>query len=347
MKYLYTIILFLLTCFSYGQGATCATAEAFCSGSVVTFPAGVNNPAPPAGNNYGCLTTQPNPAWYYMEMDNGGNMTIDMSNNGSCTTSGCDIDFALWGPFSDIATATGNCGSLPAPYDCSYSTSPSETITITGASSGDVFIILITNFSNSASDISFTNTSGSATTDCSILPVELISFNGECNGKNVELHWSTLTEINNDYFSVEKSYDGIEFFSIGTVNGHGFSNSIKNYYFLDEDIGRIPIYYRLKQVDYNGNYEYSDMLAINCNTSPEVKIYPNPFNNELYIDLESNLNYSIKITDYIGKTILEKDLANSYNHKLDLSFIKTQGMYFVSLYNSQGELLEVTKILHQ
>ena len=135
-----------------------------------TFPAGVNQPyasttAP--GNNYGCLTTSPNPAWYYLEIDQPGNLLIDITNNLGMFQ---DIDFAIWGPFSNLTTAMNNCGTLGTPHDCSYSPlAYPEQVSINGASSGDVFILLITNFSNTPCNVSFTDVGGTATTDCSIV----------------------------------------------------------------------------------------------------------------------------------------------------------------------------------
>jgi len=167
-KYVIFFIYFFLILFVnkelFSQGAGCNTADPFCTGTTATFPASVNNGTAAAGNDYGCLGSQPNPAWYYLQIDNPGSMTIDMSSNPAV-----DIDFALWGPFPDYPTAMGNCGSLPAPSSCSFSTAATETAVITGASTGQVYILLITNFSNSATDISFTNSSGTATTNCSIL----------------------------------------------------------------------------------------------------------------------------------------------------------------------------------
>jgi gliding motility-associated-like protein len=181
---------------AFAQGATCATAEPFCTGSGATFPAGTNQPAAPAGNNYGCLGTQPNPAWYYLQIDNPGNITIDLSNSNIV-----DIDFILYGPFADLAAATSQCGGLGNGgasgniVDCSYSASAFEQADITGALNGEVYILLITNFSNQPTNINATQVAGNASTNCSILlpcaPVEYndISINSpyDCNDPIVSL----------------------------------------------------------------------------------------------------------------------------------------------------------------
>ncbi len=164
--FLLTVLTF--TNHAYSQGANCNTSNPFCTGSTTTFPAGVGVQdamiAEP-GNNYGCLGSAPNPAWYFMEIDQPGNMTIDITNS-----AGVDIDFALWGPFPNLATAMGNCGSLGSPYDCSYSpVAYPEIVQINGAVTGEVYILLVTNFANVPTNVSFTNTAGAATTNCSIV----------------------------------------------------------------------------------------------------------------------------------------------------------------------------------
>ena len=142
---------------AYSQGTNCADADPFCTDSGVTFSAnsdgtGIGN-GPQAedinpGNDYGCLGTTGNPAWYYLEKVGNGPIVISLSN-----TNNIDIDFALWGPFADLATATANCNSLPVPTDCSYSTSADETVNVPSGGNGQVSLLLITNFNNNPTDI--------------------------------------------------------------------------------------------------------------------------------------------------------------------------------------------------
>ena len=171
-KLFFMALIFILLRSGHCQGTTCNNAAPFCTSTVSTFPAGVNQPdatitAP--GNNYDCLFTAPNPAWYYLEIDQAGNLIIDISNNGNVFGSPADIDFAIWGPFNNITSAINNCGSLPLPVDCSYSpTAYPEQVNINGAVTGQVYIMLVTNYDNVACNITLTN-SGSSTTDCNIV----------------------------------------------------------------------------------------------------------------------------------------------------------------------------------
>ncbi len=98
--------------------------------------------------------------------------------------------------------------------------------------------------------------------ECLLLPIELLNFTGWYNGEENELHWTTASEINSDFFEVQKSTDGINFYTIGNVDAAGYSTAELNYLFYDDD----PIvginYYKLRMVDFNGDYEYSNTIAI-------------------------------------------------------------------------------------
>ena len=133
MKKLFYIVLFVsITNIAFTQG-TCNTALPFCTGSNYVFPASTNTPAP-TGAYFDCLGTQPNPAFYYMEIDNAGNMTINIQGLGANGGTN-DIDFICWGPFTNPATM---CNQLTAANveDCSYSPTWNEFCDITGASTG-------------------------------------------------------------------------------------------------------------------------------------------------------------------------------------------------------------------
>ncbi len=181
---------------NYTAPAACATpgcvSDPFCTGTTITFPAGTNQTDASItypNNNYGCLGSSPNPAWYYFQIANGGSLGLDMTNS-----SGVDIDYILYGPYTDLANANANCDNMGngtttnVVVDCSFSTAATESAFITNAQPGEVYVLLITNFSNTSTNISFTNNnSGTATTDCSIVaPVcNFTAFTGtvsSCDG---------------------------------------------------------------------------------------------------------------------------------------------------------------------
>lgn len=111
--------------------------------------------------------------------------------------------------------------------------------------------------------------------DMNALPVELLSFTAEPMGEDVLLKWSTASETNNDYFAVLRSTDASNFTEIGTVNGAGNSNSLKNYQFVDAFAAKLNIpvlYYRLRQVDFNGDSELSEIAPVKFGSDGSFQI---------------------------------------------------------------------------
>jgi hypothetical protein len=163
-----------------GQNNTCETSLPFCTGTQYTFPAGVNAGAGQAGPCYSCLSTRPNPAWYYMKVKNSGNIIIHMYS-----TPQHDIDFCCWGPFTSQDACTQlTCAKV---VSCSYSTSWQETCTIPTGVTGQYYILIITNFSNQPCNITFSQTGGTGSTDCSILPPPCSSNSPLCAGQTLQL----------------------------------------------------------------------------------------------------------------------------------------------------------------
>lgn len=168
----------------------CANAYPFCTDvGLYEFPAGVSTGSGESGPDYACLYTTPNPAWYYMRMAQPGAMTIYMYS-----TPSYDIDFCCWGPFSDPVS--------PCPYgltsgkkvSCSYSANPTESCYIpSSAQTGEYYILVITNYSNQACNITFSKTAGSGTTDCSILE-PFLQANTPCYGNSLTLSADSIAD---------------------------------------------------------------------------------------------------------------------------------------------------------
>jgi trimeric autotransporter adhesin len=142
----------------------CSGALPFCTGTTYTFP---NTTGTGNQGTLECLSTTPNPTWYYLEIATAGNIDIQINQvNGS--GSGIDVDFALLGPYTSVAAGCSNPASA-CVEDCSYSTAASETANIVGAQVGEVYLLLLTNFANQAGTITFNQSGGSGATDCTIL----------------------------------------------------------------------------------------------------------------------------------------------------------------------------------
>jgi hypothetical protein len=168
-----------------GQNNTCETANPFCTGTLYSFPAGVNAGAGQTGPCYNCLVTRPNPAWYYMKIDNPGPITIKMYSEPSK-----DIDFCCWGPFTSQFCCTELlCNKV---VDCSYSMLSVEYCDIPNGQTGQYYMLMITNFSNQPCNIIFSQTGGTGTTDCTILPPPCSNNSPLCPGQTIQLTATTI-----------------------------------------------------------------------------------------------------------------------------------------------------------
>lgn len=168
-----TIVLLIIIGYCVKAQTNCASALPFCAGGVsgVTFPATTGTPATQAeqGPNYGCLGSQPNPAWYFLQISQTGSLNILIQGQATSPPGpGQDVDFICWGPFSSLA---GICNSLTAAntIDCSYSASYTETLNIVNGVSGQYYMVLITNYANVPQNIIFTQFSGDGTTNCNLV----------------------------------------------------------------------------------------------------------------------------------------------------------------------------------
>ena len=161
-----------------------------------------------------------------------------------------------------------------------------------------------------------------------LLPIELVSFTATCDGRSALVEWTTATEKNNDYFSLERSDDAINFTEIARVAGAGNSIEPLNYAYTDYGIHGGDNYYRLVQVDYDGTRTASEIIVANCIEpevgDPDVQAYPNPFNDELTVVLDNfgNRAATIEVYDMLGKLIYTGKVAapqNYYETILNLS----------------------------
>jgi metallopeptidase family M12-like protein/type IX secretion system substrate protein len=233
----------------------------------------------------------------------------------------------------DANSDLSNAGTFPAGsyavYGLSYLSSENLAVYI-----GSALTTLQTDIGNTTicGDLSTNNVS--VTVDA-LVPVELIEFNGRLNQDKVLLSWRTATEINNDYFLIEKSVDGRNFEKLGTVKGDGNSVISQEYGLVDEH----PIigvnYYRLTQVDFDGNYEvFNKIVAIEYLGVQNMVIQPNPVKgDQIQLIYQTNTEGDLKVDIYnvTGQLVQQLDLeADATRNVFDISLNNfSSGVYII------------------
>jgi hypothetical protein len=144
--------------------------------------------------------------------------------------------------------------------------------------------------------------------DYSTIPVELTSFTANVTGRNIVLNWRTATELNNAGFQVERSTDSKSFTKIAFVPGYGTTTDAKNYSYTDNLVESGVYYYRLKQIDLDGSYKYSEIIEADLGLPLEFALeqnYPNPFNPSTSIQFSIPVDAKVNINVYnlVGEKI--------------------------------------------
>ncbi len=208
---------------------------------------------------------------------------------------------------------------------------------------------IVTTYNNQANPTGFFYIGSNAP-----LPIDLLSFDAELENNRVLVDWVTTSEINNDYFSVERSSDGLNYEEIGKVYGAGNSSETREYEFFDESPLSGIGYYRLKQVDKNGEYEFFDPKAVEyINDVPVIsppKVGPNPFTSELNVSFDANRLEDVQliIHNWEGREVFSDVIyaekgSNSYQCT-ELSNLPAGG-YILTLMNEQS--VETIKLIKQ
>jgi len=181
-----------------------------------------------------------------------------------------------YGPTGTFGAQHWNGTSWDAPVGSGTGvTAGTGTVTVTGASTFSPWVI-----SNIAAP----------------LPIELLDFSAVLNGKKVDIKWTTSTETNNAYFTIEKSKDGRNFTKVAMVLGAGNSLVPRKYYDCDYEPFAGISYYRLKQTDLNGEFKYFNMVAVEVLVNPAIEVYPNP--------VASNSTLTMHLSGYEDKPVL-------------------------------------------
>lgn len=322
-----------------GEGAN--TNEIPPSGSVGNpYYDGVT-PTPWGTLNFGCLQIdESNSTWMVVNVSGSGDLEFTFGGNGA------QSGYYDWIMYPANATCVDVLAHNTAPVRCNWNlvdfggTGLADAIPAGGdagnfepslaVTAGDVFIICFSNYSSVQTSVPL-EFGGSAGVSCTTLPVELIGFKAETQNNSVGLRWTTMSEKNNDQFLIQRSSDLVNYETLGAVKGAGNSLEIIEYHFTDDEpmIGQTN-YYRLKQVDFNGGFEYSNAIAVNM-AMDEIMVYPNPSRGQVFIQLpETKQKCTIILYDCFGLKVKEINTAQKELVTINSGEIK-KGAYLMQI----------------
>jgi len=303
-----------------------------------------------SGSPYGTTTYD----GYYMG-------TTGASTDGSCTTPGVRTNsWSTSGTGVYTASSTVNttivdpCNPL-AGIDGSTNNGDVNAVTDTGLSATDpigglVFTVYLEDVAASSAPgaetstrTAFTSTINGIEIASSPLPVELLAFNAAPVKEGVLLHWLTASEINNDFFDIQWSADGLRFESIGSEIGQGNSIQVNDYTFMHTTPKSGNNYYRLKQVDFNGNFTYSEIKIVELKLDREILVYPTIVDAHVTISKPEQKS-QILIYDLNASLVQEIHDRADQQVQLNLESLPS-GTYFIRIITD--ELVHTEKIIKQ
>lgn len=325
--------------------------------------------------NRGCLLgNERQGSWYTFTPSASGTIEFTI-----IPTDNIDYDYALWGPLTTFA-----CPPAANPVRCSWAYPPAVSgfpassafqtglragnVDVSEADSGpgvngftaplnvivgEIYILYIDNFdvTGQAFTLDWTLSNG-CSLDCNILPVELLTFEAEAQSDHVAITWLTQTERNSSYFEVERSRDGEHFAPIGSVEAAGVSLSRIDYSLLDQDPLEGRAYYRLRQVDRDGTFSFSNVVTVQYqSTIARLMIHPNPAEESIMVAFDgSELGaLEVEILDGAGRRVrlarvqLQGGISSLPLNVMDLD----SGSYLVQIRSVDGSRSAVGRFVKQ
>jgi len=222
-------------------------------------------------------------------------------------------------------------------------------LTVTAGGTSDGGNIVSTNVNSVSVDLTIAKSVNA------VLPVEMVTFRATSNRLSAQLNWSTATEVNNFGFEIERSYRNTEWTRVGFVPGAGTSNSLHNYSFVDENVQSGLYEYRIKQIDKDGAFKYSQTLQVEVGTVPKVlslgSNYPNPFNPTTTIEFSvpSDGKATLKVYSILGQEVATlfdgNAIAGNLNKVTFDASRLSSGVYFSRLESGGKSLIKRMMLL--
>ena len=317
------------------------------------------------GSNEGCLTgAEHQTTWFGFSPVATGTIQLTISP----TAGSVDYDFAIWGPYP-----TPGCPVTGSPLRCSFSAVLGPTglsssaadvtegaggdsfvspITVAAGQVGQVYYLVVDNYTANTTPftLDWTFSTPNMLNCTPPLPVEMGVFNAEPKDKFNRVFWTTETEINNSHFIVEKSSDGVNYNQLVRVEGNGNSNIPISYQQMDNEPSATT-YYKLKQVDYNGDYKYYGPVVIQNESLTDfsfVNMFPNPADEGFFIDLYSKdaLEADVFIYNSFGQSVYSKVVQVQGSTRFEIaSDTWAPGIYIVKVVNDTQHFQHIERLI--
>lgn len=287
-----------------------------------------------SGTTYGNITLY---TWYPSSIQNGDPDGVAISWNDGSKTEQLIQFLSYEGDFTASNGPASGQNSTDIGVNETSSTLASESLQLIGTGS------TYSDFSWATPSAATSGQENSASTDDQSFPVEILSFEGFSQNNANLLKWTTATEKNNDYFTLEKSTDGESFNQVTTVPGVGNSNDIQYYQAKDFNVDASLTYYRLKQTDYNGAYTYSDVIAVREKMKNQIEMKMLRENSCVKLQI-NNLNpnpVTIEMFDLQGRKVLEKSIYPAKKHiHVNMDTYTNTGIYIIRVLQGNQVLTE-------
>jgi hypothetical protein len=232
--------------------------------------------------------------------------------------------------FQITYNANGCCTGFTQRSNCSSNMpTTSQNIIATGLTVGATYLLMVDGVGGAQCDFTIQDWNAN-----NVLSIDLESFSGIEKEDHNLIQWTTVSEKNNDYFTLYRSYDGVDWEAVNTVKGAGTSSNFAHYELQDFDVRVGFVYYRLKQTDFDGKSSMTNIIALNRKTEDSgiITIYPNPSSGgNVTIDLYTkNNDGTMQIFSVEGKIVFEKSIIGKGAHSVyyDMSQLK-RGVYTV------------------
>ena len=356
-------------CGQQQPSSDCSTAPCICdpytfqispSGSGVVYeipsPGSVSNPSygpaspsPWGGSDFGCLLAgELNSNWMMFTIANDGVLEFTIGAGGQQVGF---YDWEMWA-YNGVSTCTNIANNSLSPVRCVWNavsfggTGISNVIPAGGnagnygpglaVTAGQQFIICLSNWSyvNASVTIDFT---GTADIECSLLlPLEMLDFTANQHEQHADLYWHTANEIDVVDFVVQHSLDGVFWETIGHLSPDFNGNSSHAYTFEHSHPALGENYYRLKEVDLNGGFIFSEKRVVDFKLDSGFEIYPNPANSQIQLVVsEANLNRDLEVFDARGR-LVSRFAVSSVQQSIDVANW-SEGVYLFRLANSERQ----------